>query len=118
MPGVLVMMRSALNACLAIALVWIVGSGGARADDELYRAQAVVTGTGEANRIEALGPCLEDVLIKVSGVQRLAGDRRLAPYKAKAKDYLASYSYHDQMSGIPIHDEQGTRDRPYDLTVE
>jgi hypothetical protein len=112
------MMRSALKACLAIALAWIVGIGVARAADELYRTQAVVTGTGEANRIEALGPCLEDVLIKVSGVQKLAGDRRLAPYKAKARDYLASYSYHDQMSGIPIHDEQGTRDRPYDLTVD
>jgi hypothetical protein len=112
------MMRSALNTCLATALVWIVGIGVAHAADELYRAQAVVTGTGETNRIEALGPCLEDVLVKVSGAQKLAGDRRLAPYKAKAKDYLASYSYHDQMSGIPIHDEQGTRDRPYDLTVE
>jgi uncharacterized protein len=112
------MMRSALNACLAVVLLGLVTAGTAHAADELYRAQAVVTGTGEANRIEALGPCLEDVLIKVSGVQKLAGDPRLAPYKAKAKDYVGSYSYHDQMSGIPIHDEQGTRDRPYDLTVD
>ena len=112
------MMRSALNGCLAIVLLGLASIGSARAADEFYRAQAVVTGTGEANRAEALGPCLEDVLIKVSGVQKLGGDARLAPYKAKAKDYLASYSYHDQMSGIPIHDEQGTRDRPYDLTVD
>ena len=112
------MLRSVLHACLAIVLLSFITIGGARAADALYRAQAVVTGTGEANRIEALGPCLEDVLIKVSGVQKLAGDPRLAPYKAKAKDDVGSYSYHDQMSGIPIHDEQGTRDRPYDLTIE
>ncbi len=111
------MVRSVLRTCLSTVVLFLLGVSCARAAD-LYRAQAVVTGTGEPNRIEALGPCLEDVLIKVSGVQKLAGDPRLAPYKAKAKDYLGSYSYHDQMSGIPIHDEQGTRDRPYDLTVD
>jgi hypothetical protein len=110
------MARSAVKIWLAIVVCFVVAVG-ARADD-LYRAQAVVTGTGEPNRNEALGPGLEEVLIKVSGVQKLAGDARLAPYKAKAKDYVGSYSYHDQMSGIPIHDEQGTRDRPYDLTVD
>jgi hypothetical protein len=110
------MTRNTVNACLVIAMMCLVG-GSARADD-LYRAQTIVTGTGEPNRIEALGPCLEEVLIKVSGAQKLAGDARLAPYKTKAKDYVGAYSYHDQMSGIPIHDEQGTRDRPYDLTVD
>ena len=111
------MLRNTLKACLVIAFACLVGAGSARADD-LYRAQTIVTGTGEPNRIEALGPCLEEVLIKVSGVQKLAGDARLVAYKAKAKDYVGAYSYHDQMSGIPIHDEQGTRDRPYDLTVD
>jgi uncharacterized protein len=110
------MLRNMWDACLVIAFVCLVG-GSARADD-LYRAQTIVTGTDEPNRIEALGPCLEEVLIKVSGAQKLAGDARLAPYKAKAKDYVSAYSYHDQMSGIPIHDEQGTRDRPYDLTID
>jgi len=109
--------RNALKICLTIVALGVGAAGGSRAD-ELYRAQAVVTGTGEPNRIEALGPCLEEVLIKVSGVQKLSGDARLAPYEARAKDYVGDYSYHDQMSGIPIHDEQGTRDRPYDLTVD
>jgi uncharacterized protein len=111
------MLRNTLNICLVIAMLCLVGVGRARADD-LYRAQTIVTGTGEPNRVEALGPCLEEVLIKVSGAQKLAGDARVAPYKAKAKDYVSAYSYHDQMSGIPIHDEQGTRDRPYDLTID
>ena len=66
----------------------------------------------------ALPRALEDVLIKASGAQKLSGDRRLAAYKAKAKDYVRSFSYRDQFFGKPIRDEQGTRDRPFDLTVE
>ena len=62
--------------------------------------------------------CLEDVLIKVSGAQKLAGDRRLAAYKSNAKIFVSAFSYHDQFSGKPKRDEQGTRDRPYDLTVD
>ena len=46
-----------------------------------------------------------------------SGDRRLAAYKSKAKDLVTAFSYRDQFSGKPIRDEQGTRDRPYDLTV-
>jgi hypothetical protein len=110
-------MSAVLKTFLAMALLSLVGTTSSYAD-ELYRAQTVVTGTGEANRIEALGPLLEEVLVKVSGAQKLAGDPRLAPFKAKASDLVGQYSYHDQMSGIPIHDEQGTRDRPYDLTVD
>ncbi|WP_407181260.1 DUF2066 domain-containing protein [Bradyrhizobium sp. STM 3562] len=94
------------------------GSTMAIAADSLYRAQAVVTGQGEPNRMIGFGVCLEDVLIQVSGAQKLAGDPRLSAYKAKASDYVRAYSYHDQMAGTPTRDEQGTRDRPYDLNVE
>ena len=73
---------------------------------------------GEANRIIGFASCLEDVLIKVSGAQKLAGDRRLAAYKSNAKSFVRAFSYHDQFSGKPKRDEQGTRDRPYDLTVD
>ncbi len=90
----------------------------AAAADDLYRAQAIVTGQGEANRIIGFASCLEDVLIKVSGAQKLAGDRRLAAYKSNAKGFVRAFSYHDQMSGTPTRDEQGTRDRPYDLIVD
>ncbi len=88
------------------------------AADDLYRAQAIVTGQGEANRIIGFASALEDVLIKVSGAQKLAGDRRLAAYKSNAKGFVRAFSYHDQMSGTPTRDEQGTRDRPYDLIVD
>jgi hypothetical protein len=90
----------------------------AAAADDLYRAQAAVTGQGEANRIVGFASCLEDVLIKVSGALKLAGDPRLAAYKSSAGDLVKAYRYHDQMSGTPTRDEQGTRDRPYDLIVD
>jgi uncharacterized protein len=90
----------------------------AAAADDLYRAQTVVTGQGEANRVVGFAACLEDVLIKVSGAVKLADDPGLAAYQSRAGDFVKTYSYHDQMSGTPIRDEQGTRDRPYDLIVD
>jgi hypothetical protein len=102
---------------VAAALTCLSGAM-ARAADDLYRAQAVVTGQGEANRIIGFAACLEDVLIKVSGALKLSGDRRLAATKSNAKNLVTAFSYHDQMSGKPKRDEQGTRDRPYDLTVD
>jgi hypothetical protein len=90
----------------------------AHAQDDLYRAQTVLTGQSEANRMIGFVACLEDVLIKISGARQLAGDPRLQPYKARASDFVKTYRYHDKMSGTPVRDEQGTRDRPYDLFVE
>jgi len=115
------MYLAAVRAIVRISLtVTLMCCGGtmATAADDLYRAQAIVTGQGEANRIVGFAACLEDVLIKVSGAQKLAGDRRLAAYKSNAKDLVGAFSYHDQMSGTPTRDEQGTRDRPYDLIVD
>ena len=109
--------RALVRILLASALTWCAGAMAAAGAD-LYRAQAIVTGQGEANRIVGFASCLEDVLIKVSGAQKLAGDRRLAAYKSNAKSFVRAFSYRDQMSGKPHRDEQGTRDRPYDLTVD
>lgn len=102
---------------VAAALTWCAGAMAA-APSALYRAKVTVTGQGEANRVLGFAACLEDVLIKVSGAQKLAGDGRLAPYKSNAKSFVTAFSYRDQFFGKPIRDEQGTRDRPYDLTVD
>jgi len=109
--------RAIVRIFLGAVVIWCAGTMAATGAD-LYRTKVTVTGQGEANRIVGFGVCLEDVLIKASGAQKLAGDRRLAAYKPKAKDLVRTYSYRDQFSGKPIRDEQGTRDRPYDLTVE
>jgi uncharacterized protein len=109
-------LESRIASVLAAALFCVVAANVPRAD-ELYEAQAIVTGQREPERLHALPDCLEDALIKVSGDPRLIGDPRLVPLKANAADLVAAFRYHDRMSGIPVHDEQGTRDRPYDLTV-
>src|SRR5207244_3975776 len=85
---------------------------------KLYRAQTIVTGTGEANRITGFASCLEDVLVKVSGLLQLAGDPRLAPAKADAAKLVRDFSYRDEKGGKPKNDEQGTRDRSFVLTVD
>ena len=118
--------RSSLTGCGArravvrifLAAVLTCAGTMAAAGADLYRAKVTVTGQGEANRIIGFSACLEDVLIKLSGAQKLSGDRQLAAYKSKAKDFVRAFSYRDQFSGKPVRDEQGTRDRPYDLTVE
>jgi len=101
---------------LAALLTWCAVAMAAAGTD-LYRTKVTVTGQGEANRIVGFAAALEDVLIKASGAEKLNGDRRLAAYKSKAKDFVKSFSYRDQFFGKPIRDEQGTRDRPFDLTV-
>jgi hypothetical protein len=109
--------RTLIVASVAVALTCSTVTMATAADD-LYRAQATVTGQGEANRMVGFAACLEDVLIKVSGALKLAGDPRLAASKSRAGDFVTAHSYHDQMSGTPTRDEQGTRDRPYDLNVD
>ena len=102
---------------LTAMLTWCVGAMPAAATD-LYSTKVTVTGQGEPNRMTGFAAALEDVLIKASGAEKLNGDRRLAAYKPKAKDFVKSFSYRDQSFGKPIRDEQGTRDRPFDLTVD
>ena len=90
---------------------------GAESIDDLYQARTIVTGRGEENRLRGFPLCLEDVLIKVSGDPRLTDDPRVGLLQAQAQTFVASFDYHDRMAGLATHDEQGTRDRPYDLIV-
>ena len=95
-----------------IAAASLLTAAPAAADDdaasraELYRAQVIVTGTGETNRRIGFAACLEDVLIKASGQLRLAGDKRLAPFKTDAAKWVRDYSYRDEKGGKPKNDEQ------------
>lgn len=93
------------------------GAAQAEAVSGLYTAAPSVTGTGEAERLRGFRLALEDVLIKLTGDAGLAGSAAAQQIIARAPDFVASYSYEDEMKGIPIHDEQGTRDRPHRLTV-
>jgi hypothetical protein len=84
--------------------------------NDLYQAQAIVTGTGEVNRQIGFRECLDKVLVKVSGDQRLTQKPEILALRDKAGHFVQSFRYHDRLEGIPIHDEQGTHDRPHDLT--
>jgi uncharacterized protein len=122
LPGTIDMTRQwhgldVRSVLFGLLLVIPLGVAIATADD-LYRTQTAVTGQGEPNRLIGFAACLEDVLIKVSGAVKLAGDARLEPAKSHAADFVTAFDYHDQMSGKPKRDEQGTRDRPYDLIVD
>jgi uncharacterized protein len=99
----------------ALLLSSLTATASPRAD--LYQCRAFVTGQGEAERARGFGLCLQAVLVKVSGDAHLRADARLAPLKQAAAQFVAGYTYHDRMTGLPLHDEQGTRDRPFDLTV-
>ncbi|TPJ42713.1 DUF2066 domain-containing protein [Mesorhizobium sp. B2-5-13] len=90
----------------------------ARATDlgDLYQSQTIVTGQGEENRQLGFKTCLDKVLVRVSGDQRLLARREMDALRDKAGSFVDSFRYHDRLEGIPIHDEQGTHDRPHDLT--
>jgi uncharacterized protein len=82
-----------------------------------YQATTIVTGVDMRNRPNGFARCLREVFVKVSGEPRLQNDPRLSAMATHADQFVESFDYHDQMAGIPPHDDQGTYDRSYDLTV-
>jgi hypothetical protein len=108
--------------CRSIAAALLFGcclAGAAAASaKELYGARAFVTGQVEPGRSQAFARCLADVLVKVSGDPRHLRHPRLEETVRNAGSLVTGFSYRDLMAGIPVHDEQGTRDRPYELTVK
>jgi len=85
--------------------------------DLLYRSVVVVTGTGKPNRISGFAQCLGDVLVKLTGDQTILHDRRFPTLATKAASFVQRFRYRDRLEGKPVHDEQGTYDRPHDLMV-
>jgi uncharacterized protein len=105
----------ALGACALLPVPSVAqGDAGGRLLD---RCTVIVTGTDMRSRPPAMAECLRRVLVKVSGDPALAADPRvdrLAPEPGALTEDLA---YFDRMSDIPHHDEQGSRDRPFDLVM-
>ena len=107
---------AALLFALSCAL-WSFGAGAAQKPlPGLYAARVVVTGTGETNRRIGFRLCLDQVLVRVSGDHRILARPQMAGLRDIAGSFVAEYSYRDRLEGIPVHDEQGTHDRPHDLT--
>jgi uncharacterized protein len=83
----------------------------------MYRADAIVTGTDMRQRPWGFAQTLREVLVKSSGDPRLKDDPRTAQLAAHADRLVACFDYADMMSAVPLHDDQGTYDRPHRLTV-
>src|SRR6516165_331518 len=86
--------------------------------DDIYTTRAVVTGKDERNRPLGFKLCFEDVLVKVSGDASIMSDRRIEALAAVAGQYVSTFYYRDRFEGKPVHDEQGTYDRPHFLTCQ
>jgi len=84
----------------------------------IYQATVITTGMDTRFRNAGFAQALREVLVKSSGEPRLASDRRLDTLLSDAERLVAFFSYRDQMEGIHHHDDQGTYDRPFDLTVQ
>ncbi|AZV22554.1 DUF2066 domain-containing protein [Mesorhizobium sp. M7A.F.Ce.TU.012.03.2.1] len=83
--------------------------------EDLYSSQTIVNGKYEKNRQSGFKRCLDAVLVRVSGDQRLPAKPEMTALRDKAGSFVASFRYRDRMEGIPNHDDQGTYDRPHNL---
>lgn len=101
-----------------LALALSVGTGHAATVENLYQSTTILTGQGEEGRGAGLAACLAEVLAKVSGDARLLTDPRVTAMGPQAPSLVSGFRYRDRMEDLPVHDEQGTRDRPYDLTAD
>ncbi|WP_048644971.1 DUF2066 domain-containing protein [Nitratireductor soli] len=102
-------------------LVCLATSCPATAEDNhaaLYRAVTIVTGTDEPERSRGFAACMREVLVKLSGDPALTSAPGMDDLAGRAGDFVTAFDYRDRMAGIPVHDEQGTRERPHYLAVE
>lgn len=83
----------------------------------LYRAETIVTGTAEAERRRGFRLCLSEVIVKLTGNAEWLSAEAASPLLARAHELVVGFEYEDRMKGIPVHDEQGTRERPHFLRV-
>ncbi|MEZ5779539.1 MAG: DUF2066 domain-containing protein [Paracoccaceae bacterium] len=83
----------------------------------LYTGRAIITGTQDPELTRGLRAALEDVVIKLTGDARPETRPLYAPILEQPRAFLDDMTLEDRMKGIPVHDEQGTRERPHVLTA-
>ena len=105
--------------CLALgSAMMLAGPARAAPAAALYQARTIVTGRRAETRGPGMARCLAQVLVRVSGDPRLAQHPALAGLAPTPDAAVTNYSYRDLYAFRPIRDEQGTRDRPYEMTVD
>lgn len=103
---------------IAVVLLLAVAPVRSAETSELYRAATIVTGERDETRFPGIRECFARMMQKVSGDPGIIERPGFADVAARARGMVWSYTYHDRMFGRPLGDEQGTRDRPFDLTVQ
>jgi hypothetical protein len=103
---------------LGSAALALAGPAAASNAGDLYQARTIVTGRRPETTIPGMVRCLAQVLVRVSGDPRLAQAPGLAELARNPQAPVKGHSYRDLYAFRPIKDEQGTRDRPYEMTVE
>jgi len=110
--------RLAIASCILFVLWSHPSVGQPDGLDDIYTTRAIVTGQDERNRPLGFKLCFADVLVKVSGDATILTDSRFEALAAAAGQYVSTFSYRDRFEGKPVHDEQGTYDRPHFLTCQ
>ena len=108
---------AAFSAFLLLCGASATAQTGKLTDDDLYRAETIVTGQGEPERLRGFRVGAEEAVVKLIGDALLIGGARITPILDHAADLVRDFTYEDRMKGIPVHDEQGTRDRPHYLRI-
>jgi len=93
--------------------VWTLLGG----NNDLYAGRTIITGQRDETRIPGFKAALLDVAKKVSGNQMLTVEQIDSIVHGNIKLFVQDFKDHDRMEDIPIHDEQGTRDRSFELLI-
>jgi hypothetical protein len=101
---------------LALGAILIDGRE-ALASPDLEQCSVIVTGTDLRSRDPGLSSCFMQALVKLAGDPTIPSDPRAAEVAARAPAMVEDFAYFDRMSDVPMHDEQGSRDRPFDLVA-
>lgn len=109
-------MRNIVLAALALLLVARPEPSQA-VEVALYTAETLVTGMAEPERTRGMRQGIRDVVVKMTGDPRLGASPRIDGLLANPAELVDRFEYEDRMKDIPVHDEQGTRDRPYFLRM-
>jgi uncharacterized protein len=86
--------------------------------NELYSGHTIITGQRPETRNPGFMNALLDVVKKLSGDPTITADDVASVVHGNIPIYVTSFHDRDRMEEIPIHDEQGTRDRSFDLWMD
>jgi uncharacterized protein len=89
----------------------------AAATVDVHQSNTRVTGQRDETTLPGLERCFIDQMVKASGDPRLAENPEVIAMSKDSRFAIREYAYVDLYAGRPIMDEQGTRDRPYEMTV-